>query len=237
MGSWGYNIYQDDIAMDLKDDYISFLKKCNTDEEAEQKIIEWKKDNICEDEESLFWYVLAFVQYKYGRLSEKVKERALYYIDHPEEDENLELYKEAGEKAYKKRKEVLLDLKEKLLGEPLPYKKVTKYKNVYSKFKVGACALYESGNTYCGCNVENASYGLSLCAERNAIFNMITNGEEEINKVLAVMGNGRTGAPCGACRELMVQLMPDTYKDIEIMLDFEKEKVVTLGELTPEWWI
>ena len=137
MGSWGYNIYQDDIAMDLKDDYISFLKKCNTDEEAEQKIIEWKKDNICEDEESLFWYVLAFVQYKYGRLSEKVKERALYYIDHPEEDENLELYKEAGEKAYKKRKEVLLDLKEKLLGEPLPYKKVTKYKNVYSKFKVG----------------------------------------------------------------------------------------------------
>ena len=51
------------------------------------------------------------------------------------------------------------------------------------------------------------------------------------------MSNGKTGTPCGACRELMVQLMPETYKDIEIMLDYEQEKVVTLGELTPEWWI
>ena len=51
------------------------------------------------------------------------------------------------------------------------------------------------------------------------------------------MPNGKTGAPCGACRELMVQLMPATYKDIEIMLDYEQEKAVTLGELTPEWWI
>ena len=51
------------------------------------------------------------------------------------------------------------------------------------------------------------------------------------------MSDGRTAAPCGACRELMVQLMPESYKDIEIMLDYENEKVVTLGELTPEWWI
>ena len=56
-------------------------------------------------------------------------------------------------------------------------------------------------------------------------------------KVLSVMSNGKTGAPCGACRELMVQLMPGTYKGIEIMLDYEKNRVVTLGELTPEWWI
>ena len=78
---------------------------------------------------------------------------------------------------------------------------------------------------------------LGICAERNAIFNMLTNGEQEICKVLTVMSNGKTGAPCGACRELMVQLMPGTYKGIEIMLDYEKNRVVTLGELTPEWWI
>lgn len=66
---------------------------------------------------------------------------------------------------------------------------------------------------------------------------MITHGEYEITKVLAVMPNGKTGAPCGACRELMVQLMPDSYKDIEIMLDYEKNRVVIFGELTPEWWI
>lgn len=66
---------------------------------------------------------------------------------------------------------------------------------------------------------------------------MITNGEHEIAKVLALMPNGKTGAPCGACRELMAQLMPDRYKQIEILLDYETKKSVTLGELTPEWWI
>ena len=51
------------------------------------------------------------------------------------------------------------------------------------------------------------------------------------------MPNGKTGAPCGACRELMVQFMPEGNSEIEIMIDYEKGKVVTLGELTPEWWI
>ena len=66
---------------------------------------------------------------------------------------------------------------------------------------------------------------------------MITNGEQEIEKVLAIMSNGMTGTPCGACRELMVQLMPGNYKGIEIMMDYEQERTMTLGELTPEWWI
>ena len=61
--------------------------------------------------------------------------------------------------------------------------------------------------------------------------------KEKIKKVIAVMPDGKTGAPCGACRELMVQLMPDSYKDIEIMLDYDNNKVITLGEITPEWWI
>ena len=66
---------------------------------------------------------------------------------------------------------------------------------------------------------------------------MITNGDDKISRVLAVMPDGKTGAPCGACRELMVQLMAGEYKNIEIMLDYENDKVITLGELTPEWWI
>ena len=66
---------------------------------------------------------------------------------------------------------------------------------------------------------------------------MITNGEQEIQKALAIMPDGKTGAPCGACRELMVQLMPKAYGKIEIMLDYETKKIVTLGALTPEWWI
>jgi cytidine deaminase len=101
---------------------------------------------------------------------------------------------------------------------------------------VAAAVLSLSGRIYTGVCIDTCST-LGICAERNAIFNMITNGEQNIKKVLAIMPNGKTGAPCGACRELMVQLMPDNYQEIEILLDFETEKVITLGELTPEWWI
>ncbi len=101
---------------------------------------------------------------------------------------------------------------------------------------VAAAILSASGRIYTGVCVDTCST-LGICAERNAIFNMLTNGEQEIRRVLAVMPDGRTGAPCGACRELMVQLMPETYRDIEIMLDYESGRVVTLGDLTPEWWI
>ena len=66
---------------------------------------------------------------------------------------------------------------------------------------------------------------------------MITCGESEIRRVIAVNWDGKAMPPCGACRELMAQLQPQTYKDVEIMLDYEKNRVVKLGELTPEWWI
>lgn len=101
---------------------------------------------------------------------------------------------------------------------------------------VAAAVLSESGKIYTGVCIDTCST-LGICAERNAIFNMITNGEDKLSKVLALMGSGKTGAPCGACRELMVQLMPGDYKNIEIMLDYEKGRIITLGELTPEWWI
>ncbi len=101
---------------------------------------------------------------------------------------------------------------------------------------VSAAVLSSSGRIYTGVCVDTCST-LGICAERNAMFNMITNGENEITRVLALMGDGRCGPPCGACREFMVQLMPEKYKSIEIMLDYENEKIMTLGELTPEWWI
>jgi len=69
------------------------------------------------------------------------------------------------------------------------------------------------------------------------IFNMLTNGEDAIKRVVAVNRDGKVLPPCGACRELMVQLQPDGYKDVEVMLDYENSRIVTLGELTPEWWI
>jgi len=102
--------------------------------------------------------------------------------------------------------------------------------------EVAAAILSRSGRIYTGVCIDTCST-LGICAERNAIFNMITNGEQEIDKVLCVMPDGSNGAPCGACRELMVQLMPGKYKDIEIMLDYTTGRTVRLGEITPEWWI
>ena len=101
---------------------------------------------------------------------------------------------------------------------------------------VAAAIEASSGKIYTGVCVDT-SCTLGICAERNAIFNMITNGDNEIKRVIAIMSDGKTGAPCGACRELMTQLMPKSYQHVEIMLDYKKEKVFTLGELTPEWWI
>ena len=83
----------------------------------------------------------------------------------------------------------------------------------------------------------SAAITLGVCAERNAIFNMITNGEDSIKRVIAIDRDGKAIPPCGACREFMTQLMPEGYRSIEIMMDYENERIVTLGDLTPEWWI
>ena len=102
--------------------------------------------------------------------------------------------------------------------------------------EVSAAILSKSGRIYTGVCVDTCST-LGICAERNAIFNMLTNGEQEIERVLAVLPDGTGGAPCGACRELMVQLMPDDYPAVRVLLDNETGRETTLGELTPEWWI
>lgn len=102
----------------------------------------------------------------------------------------------------------------------------------YSRYQVGAAVLAKSGRVYTGCNVENASYGLTVCAERNAIFKAVSEGEREFVALAVVTANG--GSPCGACRQVMFEFMPH---DAEVALgDSELENVsrFTLGELLPE---
>ena len=101
---------------------------------------------------------------------------------------------------------------------------------------VSATILTEKGNIYVGVCIDTAC-SLGMCAERNAIANMITNGENVINRVIAIDRNGNAIPPCGACREFMIQLMPEHYHSIEIILDYENKKVVTLGDITSNWWI
>ena len=102
--------------------------------------------------------------------------------------------------------------------------------------EVAAAICSKSGNIYTGVCIDTCST-LGICAERNAIFNMITNGEYEIQKVLCIMPDGSNGAPCGACRELMMQIMPGKSSNVEILLDFKARRITTLAEITPEWWI
>ena len=96
----------------------------------------------------------------------------------------------------------------------------------------GVAATIESasGKIYVGVCVDGGCT-LGICAERNAIFNMLTQGEDAMKRVVAVNWDVKVLAPCGACRERMTQLMPESYRDIEVMLDYEKKEIVTFGEL------
>ena len=99
---------------------------------------------------------------------------------------------------------------------------------------VAAAILTKAGNIYVGVCIDTAST-LGMCAERNAIANMITNGESQIDKVVAVMPDGKVGSPCGACREYMMQL-DENSGEIEILLNLKSKKTIRLNELLPDWW-
>lgn len=83
----------------------------------------------------------------------------------------------------------------------------------YSDFKVGAALLTKSGKVFVGCNVENASFGLSVCAERVAIFTAVAAGEKEFEKLVVVANTSSPVSPCGACRQVMSE-----FGDFEVIL-------------------
>lgn len=100
---------------------------------------------------------------------------------------------------------------------------------------VSAAILSKKGNIYTGVCIDTCST-LGICAERNAIHTMITNGEDEIDKIVCIMPNGKIGgSPCGACRELIMQL-GSASKNIEILVNDETYEVRRMEELIPDWW-
>ena len=99
---------------------------------------------------------------------------------------------------------------------------------------VSAAVLSAKGNIYTGVCIDTAC-SLGMCAERNAIANMITNGESQIIKIVAVMPDGKAGMPCGACREFMMQL-DKAAGEIEVLRDYETKQVAKLKTLIPDWW-
>ena len=100
----------------------------------------------------------------------------------------------------------------------------------YSHYKVGAALLGKSGKVYLGCNVENASYGHTVCAERTAILKAVSEGEREFEAIAVVTRNG--GSPCGACRQVMVEFAPDLI--IYIADKNGEYRTTTMSELLPD---
>lgn len=98
---------------------------------------------------------------------------------------------------------------------------------------VASAVLTDRGSIYTGVCIDTAC-GLGMCAERNAVANMITNGESRIVRLACVMGDGTPGLPCGACRELLMQLCEQNAA-MEILTDCAGT-TVTLRELLPAWW-
>lgn len=104
----------------------------------------------------------------------------------------------------------------------------------YSKFHVGACALYDSGKTYCGCNVENSSYGLTLCAERNALSTAIAAGETgQLLKIAIYSEDTKMCMPCGACRQWIAEFKHGV--DVQVIMESEDSHcaIFTIDELLP----
>lgn len=99
---------------------------------------------------------------------------------------------------------------------------------------VAAAILTDKGNIYTGVCIDT-SCTLGMCAERNAIANMITNGESRIIKLVCVMSDGSVGSPCGACREYLMQLDKNS-PSMQILRNYETLETITLDELIPDWW-
>lgn len=100
----------------------------------------------------------------------------------------------------------------------------------YSRFPVGAALLAESGQVYTGCNVENASYGLSICAERVALFKAVAAGERRFKAIAVVTETMAT--PCGSCRQALAEFGKDEF-EIIVADPKGKMEIYTLGQLLP----
>lgn len=109
----------------------------------------------------------------------------------------------------------------------------------YSNFAVGAALLCKDGSVFLGCNIENAAYGPSNCAERTAIFKAVSEGNREFEKIAIVGGNiSATSleycAPCGVCRQVMREFVDPEKFQILLGKEDEEYKTFTLAELFPE---
>ena len=102
----------------------------------------------------------------------------------------------------------------------------------HSGYRVGACLLSESGKAYSGCNVESESYGLTVCAERVALFKALSEGERSFTHLSCATANG--GIACGACRQMLSEYCPQTMETLFVNAAGEVTRRTTVGEMLPD---
>lgn len=102
----------------------------------------------------------------------------------------------------------------------------------YSHYPVGAAALFSSGKIYSGCNVENASYGLTVCAERNAIFQAVAQGERDLKGLAIAVPTDSLPSPCGACRQVIREFAVDC--PVILINGTGQTRLTSLKRLLPE---
>ena len=101
----------------------------------------------------------------------------------------------------------------------------------YSRFRVGAALLTKTGKVFAGCNVENASYGLAICAERNAMFSAVAAGEREFERIVIFTPTASLTGPCGACRQVMAEFAPNL--EVVLVNKTGKTRSYSLRKLLP----
>ncbi|MBN1770694.1 MAG: cytidine deaminase [Deltaproteobacteria bacterium] len=101
----------------------------------------------------------------------------------------------------------------------------------YSRFQVGAALLTDDGTVFVGANVENSSFGLTICAERAAVVSAVANGYRRFRALALVAGRGEPASPCGACRQVLHEFAPDL--PIRLVSADGRTRDVRLGELLP----
>lgn len=114
----------------------------------------------------------------------------------------------------------------------LAYEAMERAYTPYSHFQVGACLKGASGRYYLGCNIENASYTPTNCAERTAVFHAVSEGERDFSGIVVVCSGKKPAAPCGVCRQVLREFCKN---DMPVLFADAKRNVIesTLGELLP----
>jgi cytidine deaminase len=95
----------------------------------------------------------------------------------------------------------------------------------YSRFRVGAALLASDGRIFHGCNIENASFGLSICAERNALWKAVSEGVREFKAIAVSPGRGQSASPCGSCRQVLHEFSPQ----IRVLWRDEHGRIIEAG--------